>query len=115
MPMASIGISLALSDKEREELAAAISEIVAHEIGKPEKYVMVRVSRETIVMSGAQGEAAFVDIRSIGGLSKEVNQRLTAEISAVLLNSYGIEQQRVYVTCADVERTHWGWNGTTFG
>jgi hypothetical protein len=43
------------------------SRAVGSATGKPEQYVMVSLSQSAMLMSGKGGEAAFVDIRSIGG------------------------------------------------
>ena len=94
---------------------AALSKAVATGIGKPEQYVMVTVTPASIGMSGKPGNAAFVDIRSIGGLSGEINRKLSKEICKLLNDSLGIASVRVYVNFADVDAANWGWNGNTFG
>ena len=40
---------------------------------------MVTISPAAILMSGQPGDAALVDVRSIGGLSDDVNRQLCAE------------------------------------
>jgi len=98
-----------------DELKQELSKAVAETIGKPETYVMVVVEKASILMSGEKGDAAFADIRSIGGLNREVNQVLTQKICALLHELLLIPSDRVYVTFQSVERDHWGWNGATFG
>jgi phenylpyruvate tautomerase PptA (4-oxalocrotonate tautomerase family) len=66
-------------------------------------------------MSGNAGEAAFVDVRSIGGLSDDVNRRLSQKICKLLNETLGVPQNRIYLNFADVKASHWGWNGSTFG
>jgi phenylpyruvate tautomerase PptA (4-oxalocrotonate tautomerase family) len=84
-------------------------------VGKTEKYVMVIVSQSDILMSGQPGHAAFVDLRSIGGLSDGTNRKLTERICDALEESLAIPPDRVYAIFADVQASHWGWNGATFG
>jgi phenylpyruvate tautomerase len=68
-----------------------------------------------ILMSGKPDDAAFVDIRSIGGLSPEVNNRLSQEVCALLSRCLQIQQNRIYLNFTDIQATNWGWNGETFG
>ena len=73
MPLLKLETTVALSEDKRQALLASLSKTVAETIGKPQQYVMVAASRAAIQMSGSPGNAAFVDVRSIGGLTDEVN------------------------------------------
>ena len=74
MPLLKLETTVVLTDEKRKSLLASLSRAVAGAIGKPEQYVMVSISQAAMVMSGEAGGAAFVDIRSIGGVSGDVNQ-----------------------------------------
>ena len=76
---------------------------------------MVTANQVALLMSGKAGDAAFVDIRSIGGLSNEVNRKLSQQVCNLLKDSLGISTDRVYLNFTDVEAGNWGWNGSTFG
>jgi phenylpyruvate tautomerase len=115
MPLLKLETTVGLSEEKRKTLLTALSKIVAETIGKPEEYVMVTVNPAAILMSGKPGEAAFVDIRSIGGLSSGVNAKLSHGICRLLEQSLGIPQNRVYLNFTDVEAGDWGWKGSTFG
>ena len=115
MPLLKLETNVALSEDKRKALLASLSKIVAETIGKPEQYVMVTAEQAAMVMSGSAGEAAFVDIRSIGGLTDAVNRKLAQKICQSLNDSLGIPQNRIYLNFTDVEASNWGWNGSTFG
>ena len=115
MPLLKLEITAKLSDQSRTELLKKLSRMVAEAIGKPEEYVMVAVSHSDILMSGQPGHAAFVDLRSIGGLSGDTNRQLTERICDVLEELLAIPPDRVYATFTDVQASNWGWNGATFG
>jgi phenylpyruvate tautomerase PptA (4-oxalocrotonate tautomerase family) len=66
-------------------------------------------------MSGKPGDAAFVDIRSIGGLNGDVTRRLAQKVCAVLKDHLGLAPDRVYLNFSDVKAANWGWDGGTFG
>ena len=68
-----------------------------------------------MLMSGKAGDAAFVDVRGIGGLKGETNRKLSQQICKLLKDSLGIASDCVYLNFTDVEAGNWGWNGSTFG
>jgi phenylpyruvate tautomerase PptA (4-oxalocrotonate tautomerase family) len=115
MPLLKLETTVALSDDKRKALLLSLSKIVAETIGKPEQYVMVTINPAAIVMSGKPGDAAFVDLRSIGGLGGDVNRRLSQKVCRLLKESLGVPTDRVYLNFAEVDAGNWGWNGETFG
>ena len=115
MPLLKLETTVALSDDQRQQLLASLSKIVAEGIGKPEQYVMVTIAPTAILMSGKPGAAAFVDVRSIGGLSADVNRQLSQKICAALAQSLRVAPNRIYLNFTDVDAGSWGWNGNTFG
>jgi len=114
MPLLRLETSVTLPEDKRKALLASLSKAVAETIGKPEQYVMVTASQAATLMSGKPGDGAFVDLRSIGGLSDEVNRKLSRQVCKLLKDSLGISPDRVYLNFTDVEASNWGWNGSTF-
>jgi phenylpyruvate tautomerase len=115
MPLLKLETTVILSEDKRKSLLTALSKTVAGTIGKPEQYVMVTISQAAMLMSAKPSDAAFVDIRSIGGLSGDVNRKLSQEVCKLLTDSLGISPERVYLNFTDMEAGNWGWNGSTFG
>jgi len=115
MPLLKLETTVALSEAKQNLLLPALSKLVAEGIGKPEQYVMVTLQQLPMQMSGKPGDAAFVDIRSIGGLSSDVNRRLAQSVCELLKEQLGVSPDRVYLNFADVKAGNWGWNGATFG
>src|SRR5512133_174773 len=115
MPLLKLETSVAISEDKRTALLASLSKSVAAATGKPERYVMVTVGQPAMLMSGKPGDAAFVDIRGIGGLTSEVNRKLSQQVCKLLNDSLGIGPDRIYLNFTDVEAGNWGWNGSTFG
>ena len=117
MPLIQLDTSCDLSNSEKHKtIAKEISRLAAACIGKPEQYVMVCV-RDNVVMtmSGTDAPAALVSVKSIGGLSREVNKKLSAEICQTLQKELCIAGNRIYLTFEELPPTHWGWNANTFG
>jgi phenylpyruvate tautomerase PptA (4-oxalocrotonate tautomerase family) len=115
MPLLKLETTVALTEDKRQALLSSLSKILAETIGKPQQYVMVTVSQAAMQMSGSPGDAAFVDVRSIGGLTGEVNRNLSKKVCELLHESLRIPPNRIYLNFTDVQASHWGWNGNTFG
>lgn len=115
MPLLVLQTSVRLSNQQRHDLLAPLSKIVAECIGKPERYVMVAVGEAAMLMGGAEGPAAHADVRSIGGLNREVNRKLSERVCALLQEQLDIPPDRVYLGFTSVGAENWGWNGGTFG
>jgi phenylpyruvate tautomerase len=114
MPMIRVTTNVEI-ERAEEALLSDLSKLIAEGIGKPERYVMAVVQRQSIVMSGQAGPSAFAEIRSIGGLGGDVRAKITAALCSLLGERLAIPAERVYVNFADVAAGDWGWNGETFG
>jgi phenylpyruvate tautomerase len=115
MPLLKLETTVPLSADKQQALLASLSKIVAEIIGKPEQYVMITIGPASILMSGKPGDAAFADVRSIGGLSGEVNRLLARRVCQALQESLGVPPDRVYLNFTDIKAANWGWNSQTFG
>src|SRR5258706_12689167 len=108
MPLIKVETTVVIPEDKLKTLAAGLSKLVAETIGKPEQYVMVAIGQAAMLMSGKPGEAAFVDIRSIGGLRAAVNRKLSQTISILFEQSLGVPQNRIYLTLTAVAASDCG-------
>jgi phenylpyruvate tautomerase len=115
MPLLKLETTVVLPDDKRKTLLASLSKALAETTGKPEQYVMVTASQSAMLMAGKPGEAAFVDIRGIGGLSGDVNRQLSQKVCRLLNEALGVPAERIYLNFTEIEASNWGWNGNTFG
>jgi phenylpyruvate tautomerase PptA (4-oxalocrotonate tautomerase family) len=106
-----------MSTQEKQEtLAKKLSKLAAACIGKPEQYVMACVhDNVAMTMGGESTAAALVSVKSIGGLSKEVNKKLSEETCQILRKELGVADECIYITFEELPATHWGWKADTFG
>ena len=95
MPLLKLETTVVLTEEKRQVLLDSLSRIVAETIGKPQQYVMVAASQAAMQMSGNPGEAAFVDVRSIGGLTGDVNRKLSQKVCKLLNETLGVPQDRI--------------------
>ncbi len=116
MPLVRLETTEELAPDRKASLCAALSRLCAETIGKDEEYQMAIVAdRVTMLRSGKPGPAAFVDVRSIGGLTPKVNVFLSERICRLLREELGIPGDRVYLVMANVRADDWGHDGGTFG
>ncbi|MBF0500806.1 MAG: hypothetical protein HQM09_11780 [Candidatus Riflebacteria bacterium] len=115
MPMIRLQTTAALNDEKKTVLLGTLSKIISEATGKPETYVMVVIEQAAIMMSGKTGDAAFADIRGIGGLGGRVNGIISEKVCTALKSSLGISPDRIYLNFTNVSASDWGWNGKTFG
>ncbi|MBD3391707.1 MAG: hypothetical protein GF418_06575 [Chitinivibrionales bacterium] len=115
MPLLSLKTSAAIEDGQKTKLLGQLSKIVADDLGKPVQYVMVTIEQADIVHARDASPAAFVDVRSIGGLNADVNATMCGHVCLLLGEELGILPERVYMNFVDVPASSWGTNGGVFG
>ena len=117
MPLVELDTSCEVADAgKRQQLAGALSRVVAEGTGKPEQYVMACVrDKVAMAMSGQADPSALVTVKAIGGLTKTVNQGLAGKISQLLQKELAIPAERVYIAFQEFPASNWAWNGKTFG
>ncbi len=115
MPFIRVETSAPFSDDQRKALLAGLTKIAVQVIGKPEDYVMTSLAPAAMSMAGARDPAAFVDLRSIGGLGSGNTYKLAEQISGLLHDTLGLAPERIFMNFTDVPGSAWGWNGRTLG
>jgi phenylpyruvate tautomerase PptA (4-oxalocrotonate tautomerase family) len=87
---------------------------MAELLSKPERYVMVIVEQAALRFGASTADAAFVDVRSIGGLDADTNAALAARLCELVERYGGVAPQRTFLNFANVEPSSWGYDGATF-
>lgn len=115
MPIVEIKLTNALPDNKQAELMKSLSKITADVLGKPELYVMLTIEFCPIMMGGEPGNAAWIEIHSIGGLNKNVSNQLAKEITAAIGKTTQIPGNRIYIALNEIRAAGLALNGQTFG
>ena len=84
MPFIHLYTTETVGDDIAQKLTASLSSVASEVLGKSENYVMVAISPAIMRMSNVPGQAAFVDIRAIGGLTPEKNKIVSERICELL-------------------------------
>ena len=116
MPLIRVETSAHCDNASKDALAIALLKILAKTLAKPEAYTQALIIDGASISFGLKpGPAAFVMVKSIGGLSPELNASLSKAICAELESAIGVKSDRIYINFANVHGSDWGWNGNTFG
>lgn len=115
MPLIKLRTNVNITDEKTPQLMSELSELLANETGKPERYVMVEIEGErNMLFGGIADPLAYVECKSIG-LSTAQAKSLSKSISQVLNARLQIDAERVYIEFSNCPAEFWGWNGSTFG
>lgn len=114
MPYLKIQSNRELDAAQGQEFIKQASSLVAEQLGKPERYVMVALEPPVpMVFAGSDAPAVFMELKSIG-LSESQTPGLSTALCELAKDTLGVDQDRIYIEFADAPRKMWGWNGATF-
>lgn len=115
MPFLKLSTNVAIDQSQSDQLLGELSKLVAKEIGKPERYVMVEVAGgKAMLFGGGNQPLAYLECKSIG-LSAMQAKALSASISKLLTDALPLTGERIYIEFSNCPAEFWGWNGSTFG
>jgi phenylpyruvate tautomerase PptA (4-oxalocrotonate tautomerase family) len=96
-------------------LLRELSQLIAKETGKPERYVMIELEgNKTMLFAGDTQPLAFVECKSIG-LSTAQSKSMASSLCRLLQDQLQIPPERVYIEFSNCPAEFWGWNSSTFG
>ena len=114
MPYLKIQTNRDIPEPAKLEILKKASVLVSKNLGKPEKYVMVRLDpTQPMTFAGNTLPCAYLELKSIG-LSEHQAQAISKTLCQFLQDELKISTERVYIEFADIKDSMWGWNGSTF-
>ena len=114
MPYLKIQTNVEREPGDSQPMLARASRLVAEQLGKPEKYVMIALETAIpLAFAGSEAPAAYLELKSIG-LPQDRTTELSKALCKLVHDEFGVRPDRVYIEFADAPRTMWGWNGGTF-
>lgn len=115
MPFLKLSTNVAIDRTQSEQLLSGLSQLLAKETGKPERYVMVELAGGKAMLFGGNSQPlAYLECKSIG-LSAAQAKALSASISKLLTSVLPLTAERIYIEFSNCPAEFWGWNGSTFG
>jgi len=115
MPFLKLSTNVTIEQSQSEQLLKELSQLLAKETGKPERYVMVQVTGgKAMLFGGSNQPLAYLECKSIG-LTAAQAKALSASLSKLLTNTLSLSAERIYIEFSNCPAEFWGWNGSTFG
>lgn len=115
MPYLKLSTNVQITPAQSTTLLTELSQLLAKETGKPERYVMVEATGGKAMLFGGSAEPlAYLECKSIG-LSPGQAKALAASIPRLLAEKLSLPADRVYIEFSNCPGDFWGWNGSTFG
>ena len=114
MPFIRITLSDVILEDKKKEILDSVSQIISEALSKPKQYIMVSLETSSIMMSGRMGQAAFIDLRSIGKINSKTNTQISKQICELLNKELDIPADRIFLNFSDIAGVNWGWNSSTF-
>ncbi len=111
MPLLNISTNTKIKDEKI--LLAKSSEFISSLIGKPENFVMVKLTHSLkMYFAGTDQICAFIEIKSIGSLNPS---KISKPICEFFSDELKIPTERIYIFFQDVDSKYWAWDSKTFG
>ncbi len=114
MPYLKIQTNITIEPATEQVILKQLSETVANELGKPERYVMVVLEAGKPMFFAANSDpAAYLELKSLG-LAEETTPSLSATLCGAVSQQLAIPGDRIYIEFSSPPRHMWGWNNATF-
>jgi phenylpyruvate tautomerase PptA (4-oxalocrotonate tautomerase family) len=115
MPYLLIQTNKGIGEEEQSRLMTEASKIVATNLNKPEKYVMVAwTPAPKMTFENNSSDAAFLELRSIG-IPETGRQKLPGALAKCVSEHLGVDADRVFLVMMDVPGKYWAQGEQTFG
>jgi len=116
VPLVKVITSAELDETDDpEDLLRELSKLVAVQTGKDEDWVMTCMLPGVPMTFGGMSEpACYVEVKNIGGFTREQSKVLSDLLCAVLSRWLDVPTTRIYIEFAAVEGHLWGWDSSTF-
>jgi phenylpyruvate tautomerase PptA (4-oxalocrotonate tautomerase family) len=117
MPLLNLFSSAKQPDEPtRAQMLKSFSTLLARELGKPERYVMVGlVPRLEMSFAGSCEPACYAELKSIGQFSAEQAEHLSQVLCDAIAKALALPKDRIYIEFTNADGALWGFNGGTFG
>jgi phenylpyruvate tautomerase len=92
------------------------SSLLARELGKPERYVMVGLTpRLQMSFAGSSESACYAELKNVGRLDPEKVEHLSEVLCDAIAKALAVPRNRIYIEFTNADGALWGFDGGTFG
>ncbi len=105
-----------LSEAALAQSLRSFSKLLATELGKPERYVMVGLApRMEMSFGGSREPACYAELKNVGTLSDDKVEQLSALLCDAIAKALALPRDRIYIEFTNADGALWGFDGGTFG
>ena len=98
------------------QMFKSFSTLLAHELGKPERYVMVGLApRMDMSFAGSREPACYAELKNVGRLPAEKVEDLSQVLCEAIAKALAVPKDRIYIEFKNADGALWGFDGGTFG
>ena len=98
------------------QMLKSLSALLAHELGKPERYVMVGLApRMAMSFAGSREPACYAELKNVGQLPDDQIEHLSQDLCVAIAKALALPQDRIYIEFTNADGALWGFDGGTFG
>ena len=114
MPYLTIETNTIIDQRASDTLLKSTSQFVSTLLGKPEKYVMIRIQpNSNLLFGGTNQPMAYVELKSIN-LPEDKTTEYSSQLCRYISKQFTIDKSRIYIEFSNAQRNMFGWNGGTF-
>lgn len=115
MPLVKIYTNQKINEEELHGLLVELTHLLSAWLNKPSHFVQIIIETDVkMAFAGTFEPTLFGEIRTLG-LTEEKIRLVTATLTDWFKKKLSIRSDRIFLNFFDLQRTQWGWNGTTFG
>jgi phenylpyruvate tautomerase len=117
MPLLNLFSSAKQPDEAAlSRLLQSFSRLLAAELGKPERYVMVGLApRMEMTFGGSRAPACYAELKNVGQLEDDKVEALSAVLCDAIAKGLDLPRERIYIEFTNADGALWGFDGGTFG
>jgi len=103
-------------DAALAQVLGSLSKLLAAELGKPERYVMVGLGpRLDMSFAGSREPACYAELKNVGRLSHDKVEHLSTVLCDAIAKHLSVARNRIYIEFTNADGAMWGFDGGTFG
>jgi phenylpyruvate tautomerase len=98
------------------QILKSFSSLLARELGKPERYVMVGLApRLEMSFAGSREPACYAELKNVGELEQDKVEHLSEVLCDAIAKALAVPRDRIYIEFTNADGALWGFDGGTFG
>jgi phenylpyruvate tautomerase len=117
MPLLNLFSSAKQPDEPAlSQMLRSFSKLLATELSKPERYVMVGLApRMDMSFAGSRDPACYAELKNVGRLSPDKVEQLSGLLCDAIARALALPRDRIYIEFTNADGALWGFDGGTFG